>query len=492
MNSPVPQFKENSIRINNIFFQILRIFKKAFECQNQFEPEKKNPFYIEDIFGAKSNDISKELISFLFEFCIKEIIQQCLKQSIDNPEDYLKYLEVLYLGMETLLKDIQKIDCPMNDIINDSCSKYFLTISEELTNDYLKYEIKYIEMQIPLIIQSILQPFEKLSSAKNIMEKFEKKIFSDKKNLIRNLSKKEREKEILMLDELFLSEKIENIFTVIKSSLNRANVLSQKINHIFTILDVFLDMMGNKLFNNLLIFIGETIPGFNRKTPLNEDFFSIISQANVLGQRLEILYASATEKILANSKSEFENYIAKKDSIFGNIRSSIHDSIQHALGCIFIQSLKILSEKQGKNDFILKSEPSKGYSPTEACSQFIQFLRKYINKIKLISNPAIKWRILSSLGNQVVDNLIGHYINFKVNSLGYNILETDLWTIGAFLSELEDLQVLNNYKNFKSLCSIHKCNSPEEVNKYAQDENLVKLFSLNVIQGYAKQKIFSK
>lgn len=185
-----------------------------------------------------------------------------------------------------------------------------------------------------------------------------------------------------------------------QQSLQRCDKLSKKdelITNRSQLIELFLGYFGNIIMTQLVNITGQCIPELNRKTQLNDKFFEIIPLLNTLISRIDLLFSVYTSKFELKEIEYLEN---KKESIIQTLEIKIKSQVQNALASIYVNCNRILNEMQNPKDFLLDTEGEQ--RATNACMEFVSFMRKYIKQIKRYSSQINKQRLLDGIGDYLV------------------------------------------------------------------------------------------
>ena len=471
---------ENKKTIDNTYLNLVRVLKSEMTSEDNF---------FMTVLEDKNTDVVKLFISHIFENYVGKALEKALNAFGKNEEVYLKYYETLYLRTEEMVQDIFKMDFPQASELHETARAHFHNVFDEYQADYFPREAHYLITLLERNVERIQKQLEKVKEKEvQIVKTGAKTLNVGNVNQLEKfkLSREEATTRIELLRDILMHEGTEMMFMTLDQSVQRCiNIckFDEKNNNAIILANKFLEIFGNKLLTMLVEFTTQIVPDLSRKVELNANFFEIIFKLNSMVQRVEISLYKSVRDLVKDRK--YEQLMEKKEKIKHALEQKIERSLQKAVASLIIFANRILVNSQEKNEYNLKSgvQPQGTSASSSSC---IEFLIPFINQIKCSYSENIKRRILSLLGTQLIDILIDHFSNVKVNlkGLGHVVIIADVGEYEKVIEDFDDQHAMNEFEVLKALVHVYKLTDREDLDSYLKTESRLKNVPSTIIDKY--------
>lgn len=170
-------------------------------------------------------------------------------------------------------------------------------------------------------------------------------------------------------------------------------------------------------------------------------------------QRLELVFQTyAVSKASLNEAIRMEQH---KEDIIQRSETELQKLLQVALASLLVTENSLLKES---SDY---RQQTTGQSATPGVTKLIQFVGRYLRRIRKNYSTATQKRITEKMGLQFCDLLIQHFATVAYSKVGLYQLFIDVGHIKKFMFEFESALVEEGYAQFKALLDMYLLKNDE-------------------------------
>ncbi|XP_052273620.1 exocyst complex component 5-like isoform X2 [Dreissena polymorpha] len=463
---------------------VLSNFKGLGRCIDTFiEETQKGKFLSADPFSevlplcTRSNELIQEVFTnpeAVMGKLVQNIyitkLQVCIQNKLnkkDDPEQYLKDFHDIYTRTTKLSSELAQFKIGTD---SSSAAKLTKTIFQNHLDNYISFEIKYLNERCGAILQRYYEGKDhhkkqiQSGGLSELRSHLQAKMATVNMNInigptVENYG-----------GETFLSQEVSiNILQETKLAFKRCQQLSVSSDvsgNAVKILDILIKYLVVEHIDYAVEVGLQGIPVGEPKTPPQIYFFDTVQQANTLFHLFEKQFMDSAVPLLIKAVAKngqgkekastplYADCLHKKRDLREHLEAKIDTGLDRAVTSICGWVRNILSTEQKKNDFKPDDDSVLAQMGTQASAKVVKFVTQQHQTVRNNMDGKNVEAVLLELGTRLHRIIYDHLCQFTYNSLGAMLVICDVNEYRKCVKEFGLPLISQLFEKLHALCNL--------------------------------------
>lgn len=155
------------------------------------------------------------------------------------------------------------------------------------------------------------------------------------------------------------------------------------------------------------------------------EFLKLVSMANQAILNLEDMYNTSLKQVLISQSLLHSEFLEKKTKVMDDLENRIKDGLEKCIRVATHAAKKLLSDKQKKSDFLPPESTRGATMESQAARALCGFIREIVAQSSEHLSGENRVCFFTVLGLDILNTITNHYLQFKYNNDGINVLLLD-------------------------------------------------------------------